>query len=189
VRLEALCSLRQLRGIPVLILQRFFGLPIVWFGLVSLPPLGTGVIDVVLAKRTPLFYPPFPSIPASFTFLSLHLHINLSTLGCFLSPSGSSSLTSSPSCSREKKTRPSEDKKRESKEREKKKKGKFSSGAFSLRQAQPQPHSSPALIAFLFLVYTFAGDDTHDTTLSAFSLQLVTHIDTHSEHALFPPLI
>lgn len=140
---------------------------LVWFGLVSLPPL---VIDVVLAKHTPLTLSALPFHPGLFQFLVLFISTSTSppwVVFCLrLAPHPSLVAQAVPERERKKKPRPSEDKKRELGG-----KGKFSSEAFSLRQAQAQPHSSPALIAFLFLVYSFVSQvTTHDTTLSAFSL-------------------
>lgn len=142
---------------------------LVWFGLVSLPPLGTGVIDVVLAKHTPLTLSALPFHPGLFQFLVLFISTSTSppwVVFCLrLAPHPSLVAQAVPE--REKKNPDQVKTKRENWGE----KGKFSSGAFSLRQAQAQPHSSPALIAFLFLVYSFVSQvTTHDTTLSAFSL-------------------
>lgn len=97
-----------------------------------------------------------PSRPLS---CPLHLHINFSTLDCFLSPFGSSPLIRYlPNLFPEKNER-----KKPPPERRKEQKSKISSGGFSLKQAWPQPQSLLSLFAFLLLglFSHITSDDTH----------------------------
>lgn len=110
----------------MLILQTILWSPDRWFGCVALgfAPSAWYVLywrrlTSYLLSTPPLVQSALRFYPGLFQFLVLHLHINLSTLGCVLSQSGSSSLTSSPSCSRERERERKGQKKKEKKKEEK----------------------------------------------------------------------